>query len=684
MSAAFLIRACFRYLHRVRTVVADGQLTSESVVGEVAEAAGHTRGRSDDAVDCSPAGPLEGEDVENQLAGANATHVVEVTKELRLSPEDTKDLVFREAFSTEWLGAPANLPFRVKSTAWMLDQGQNRRYGRVTHAIQEAGVYTWTVSWSAQYWPGASLSVQIGPGTPPNSSSIRIAEQGLKSPGAASDWLHFWQEALNRLERVASSVRARRNNPRQALVVVHGIGEQLPGKTMMELVSAVFPESGGDNFSTRWVRPDAVSATFELRRVTIEATPRTKGLGADSPSHANRPTTDVFEMYWAHLMRDTTLAQVLDWMVWLLLRPWTHVPRALLAHFIVIWLCVGIAVVLVALSAFGVFSTQLVLGVAAIAILGLALRAAGRVVTKTAIGYIGDAARYLRPKPDNIARRQEIREAGVRLLQELQGSGKYDRIVLLGHSLGSVIAYDILSYAWIRSHLDHLGAARPKSSALSVVEEAIGKKLDSSLAQELQFEAWKEHRANTQPWLITDLVTVGSPLTYADFLIADNKGDFRQLKTQRILSTCPPTPELKNGHPLIRRTQTYRLVDGRNRTIHSPDYGSVFAVTRWTNLYFPFTGMVKGDPVGGPVSQLFGSWIVDVEVERPRGGFLGFAHTSYWKSMPNGSGECEHVEQLKKALRLNITNELLDLARQRPAFSYNQAKAKSPAPLSRM
>ena len=39
-------------------------------------------------------------------------------------------------------------------------------------------------------------------------------------------------------------------------------------------------------------------------------------------------------------------------------------------------------------------------------------------------------------------------------------------------------------------------------------------------AQELQHEAWKKLRANSQPWLITDLVTLGSPLSAAHFLMA--------------------------------------------------------------------------------------------------------------------------------------------------------------------
>lgn len=62
--------------------------------------------------------------------------------------------------------------------------------------------------------------------------------------------------------------------------------------------------------------------------------------------------------------------------------------------------------------------------------------------------YVGDAARYLSPSPENIALRQRIRTDGVALLRRLHESGEYDRIVVVGHSLGSVIGYDMLTALW--------------------------------------------------------------------------------------------------------------------------------------------------------------------------------------------------------------------------------------------
>lgn len=64
------------------------------------------------------------------------------------------------------------------------------------------------------------------------------------------------------------------------------------------------------------------------------------------------------------------------------------------------------------------------------------------------LSYLGDAARYLSPSPRNISLRQQVRANGIKLLRHLHASGRYDRIVVVGHSLGSVIGYDILKHYW--------------------------------------------------------------------------------------------------------------------------------------------------------------------------------------------------------------------------------------------
>jgi len=67
---------------------------------------------------------------------------------------------------------------------------------------------------------------------------------------------------------------------------------------------------------------------------------------------------------------------------------------------------------------------------------------------KILVGYVGDIAVYINAdaKASSYEARskilKEVREAILRLLRSPEG---YKRIVLAGHSLGSVIAYDILN-----------------------------------------------------------------------------------------------------------------------------------------------------------------------------------------------------------------------------------------------
>ncbi len=58
--------------------------------------------------------------------------------------------------------------------------------------------------------------------------------------------------------------------------------------------------------------------------------------------------------------------------------------------------------------------------------------------------YLGDAARYFRASPGNVLVRREIRKQAVDMLDTLHKWGIYDRIVVVAHSLGTVVAYDML------------------------------------------------------------------------------------------------------------------------------------------------------------------------------------------------------------------------------------------------
>jgi len=416
----------------------------------------------------------------------------------------------------------------------------------------------------------------------------------------------------------------------------------------------------------QWVKPDYFSNSYELRRVTLKAT-------------KTQPSTDVFEFYWAHVIRDTTLSQVGSWIRRLLLR-WP-VPEPLRPLWFFVWGLILIALVVAMGVSAGVFAPWVGLALFAVPVSSVLWRFLGKPL---AINFIGDAARYLRPHPDNIAHRQAIREAGVSLIQKLHDSGRYDRIVLLGHSLGSVIAYDIITHAWIRMHGTHQRPGRPSFKNVIAAEKRLCDAMGKKEFQKLQHDAWRQQRANTQPWLITDLVTVGSPLTYASFLIADNELAFDQAKSNRVLPTCPPRGELDpKTHkrmafklPNVRMTlefpyvrMTFELpyvepVGGDTRTFVVGHHAAPFGVTRWTNLYFKTRRLgLGGDIVGGAVAKQFGGWVRDVALPPPR---RWFSHTWYWR---RSDGSNKHLKALRGALRLNAREELLSLLEEIPAFA---------------
>src|ERR1700681_1517504 len=93
---------------------------------------------------------------------------------------------------------------------------------------------------------------------------------------------------------------------RQAVLVIHGIGEQKPMETLRSFVSAVLPGEGV--FS----KPDTISLSYELRRLTTKL--------------KTRQVTDFFELYWADKVEGTKFRHLFQWLRGLLLRTPTRVP----------------------------------------------------------------------------------------------------------------------------------------------------------------------------------------------------------------------------------------------------------------------------------------------------------------------------------------------------------------------
>lgn len=494
---------------------------------------------------------------------------------------------------------------------------------------------------------------------------IRIAQSGLDTEDKRRRAAKTWQAVMDRIAGLMQVVARKKRRERQAIIVVHGVGEQRPGQLLREFVKNVFEEDAGE---AHFVKPDSLSSLFDMRMVTV---PRSDG---------SRPTTDVYELYWAHLIRDTSLAQVYAWAWRLIWSKRESVPSTLTTLVWALRIGLGVAAV-VAVWIAGLDLSAWTKGSGIVAVALLALPAIAKFALsyfnkEFVIGYAGDAARYLEPLSGNISRRQDIREEGANLLDTLHSKDRYSRIIVYGHSLGSVIAYDILSHAWSRLSRQRDDVARTTSRALRDLENLLNPRDPAEPPsvdeiQKMQHAAWREYRRNGFRWRVSDLVTAGSPLAHASWLLhLDSRTRFEDLKQERTLPTCPPQTEEKNGpgplcEPRRRRVFTFTHAY-KNPTSHSddpdhpkpkfsvqvPHHAGLFALTRWTNVYFPYHGIYKGDPIAGPLKEQLGEWIKDVKLRASD----GFAHTRY----TDRASEPNAVEKLRTALNLPLRRPLAD------------------------
>jgi len=439
---------------------------------------------------------------------------------------------------------------------------------------------------------------------------------------------------------------------KQAVIVIHGIGDQRPMQTLRAFIEAVLTRSDKPYLPKYWSKPDDFSKSFELRRYS-------------APARRDRPRTDFFEFYWQHLMRGSRLSHVRRWVVSLLFRRPGNVPAQLRPLWWLSWIVVAVALALISTGTGAKIASiggQFAWLMPALGLVGLVLQ--GFLLT-----HVADAARYLDPAPANVPCRQQIRSAGVDLLKELHNRGRYNRIVVVGHSLGSVIGYDILYHCWADVHDRHASPETPKHDALKTLEAmARAQRKDPAAGRDAIPGAQRaygfELMENGNPWLVTDFITLGSPLAHAELLLARDPADFAMRQQQRELPTCLPYLE---GGKVFSYKDRYKVETGegenavkQERIIRVPHHAALFAPVRWTNLYFPSRLFLDGDIIGGPLADTtspatrrFGPAIRDVQV-KTRAFFGLFSHTRYWREhKADAALENAPVPTLRAALALD-------------------------------
>lgn len=425
---------------------------------------------------------------------------------------------------------------------------------------------------------------------------------------------------------------------RQAIVIIHGIGEQRPMATLRSFATAIPKIERYPSEAPAWSKPDDISEGFEHRCFTI-------------PQTRTRPITDVYELYWAHLFEQTKLTTLAGWLLRLLVRPRSSLPkryrRPVLLVRIASLLVLGVALLIGRLLVQQPWVAYLL----ALPLVPLVYAGLVGLLKAFALDTISDAARYLDASPRNVEARNKVRQLGLSFLDRLHKSEKgYSRIILCGHSLGSVIGYDILQRYWF-TRSDEF---KPMDSPIQDVLDRMGKLAKDGQGAEfrkLQRALWVEQRACGNGWRITDFVTLGSPLAHADLLMADTENEFRAFLESGELSACPPRVDPVSGK--LGRPVNYQLADGQKRTMFTLRDNAVFASTRWTNIYFTTRYGLLGDPIAGPLAGLFGPAVVDYRIAPAPGRWL--AHCDYWLGeRPKWKPSNPALEALSRALELDL------------------------------
>ena len=422
-----------------------------------------------------------------------------------------------------------------------------------------------------------------------------------------------------------------------------------------------------------WSKPDNRTGSLELRRITT----RQSRTSAAYPEGAR---SDFYELYWADLSAGSTLAQIENWLVGLLWRnPLTSVPPRVRLAWLLLWLVSIALVVLAAASSLPAhdsrwdwppFSWMAGWPSWAWALVTLGL---GFVSARVLLPYAGRVVRYTRATPDNIAARAAIRERGLALLKDLH-CAEYDRIIVVGHSLGSILAYDLVSHFWAsrsgaRTVVEgsaEFARLRDAEAAVRDVEQHAPGALERfeaarrALMDALRSRPTPQGGAEDERWLITDLITLGSPLAHAEFLMTAGRRDLRRRKETREFPVSPPVRELLDpkliaaaeaagmpSGPGRPRLMSFAFGGGRWQLHHA----APFAVVKWTNIHDPSRFVFCGDLISGPLAPVFGRGIRDVDLATLRGRSWRFTHTRYWTAGRGARGMAP-LKALREALDL--------------------------------
>lgn len=409
---------------------------------------------------------------------------------------------------------------------------------------------------------------------------------------------------------------AKSKRVRQAVVIVHGMGEQRPLDMLNRFIDAAIPGTTkvvrGSDLPIYYSRPVSESDSYESRVYLARQT-------------KDYPQTEFYEYHWSHMMQGNKLSDLWETFRRMLFTPIWSVPSGLRVVWVVFWALILGVLWLIAGGKIDVSTFEpanlisLVFGGGATAA-GLTWLLTKVLPGKITASFV-DVVRYLDTSPRSYAVRKNIRKGMIDFLESLHKLERYDRIIVVAHSLGAYVAYDGISYLWTRMNQAHVDQLTDEERALFKKKfdpkiitalETEAKLLrgdpdrDPSHYQGLQRQLWNQYRDMGNPWLITDFVTAGTPMYMAEKLLAKNLDAFEDRKERRDIAACPPLPDLPGKKK--KTLYSYPLGDDDRDVLY---HAAPFSLVRWSNMWFPAHVGFFGDWFGGPLRRLFGAGIKD-------------------------------------------------------------------------
>ncbi|MBB3753637.1 hypothetical protein FHT44_006159 [Mycolicibacterium sp. BK634] len=440
-----------------------------------------------------------------------------------------------------------------------------------------------------------------------------------------------------------------------AVVVVHGMGEQRPLDTINSFIKTGLKPFGDPTDPKArariyYSRPALLAKSFQARRLLAIARVVNRTV--------EQTQTEFFEYHWSYRMTGNKISDLVSTVARLMWRPIRRAPTPLRALWLVMWAAViGLSAYIWSLLAHhkideislkSVVGSLFPNGAVAAFVVALILGLAGW-LTSTFV----DVVRYLDTSPRSYAVRESIRGGMVDLLKALTDSGRYNRIVVVAHSLGGYIAYDAMTSLWNEidrgeEELATLQELQDRANALPQDPSAPVDETALIAFRSAQYELWKEMRDKRIGWLITDFITVGTPMYFADLLYTKNRAAFDELRKRSELPQCPPRSDSQTIEGTIVSSLKYGWRGQKVLVTGSP-----FAAVRWSNYWFPTRWFIFGDWFGGPLRPLFGAGIEERAIQGNTPGRLipAGAHTRYFR-YPNSDGDNDIAPAIRGALAL--------------------------------